>query len=308
MEFTQEQVRQHPRMSRFADKLNGNTLVRSSAMNMDVLYKKYGDGYLAFGEEILGATEKLGFNANSVFERYILEYIRDLIRFQKQGTYANGTFDEIRKKIYDNDKLMGQTYLPGLFIAYGFTTLLHEKYKLFERSFLPHVKKEMEGVEIGFGDGFFLWTLLKRVPGITVHGLDISKSAVEFTTNLLEAEGFSSKDFTLGLGNIGEPVPIADSSQDWCILTEVIEHVADRFFTMKEIARFMKPGGLLFLTTVKDSNHMDHIWNPTSTDEVAELIKSYGFTVEDNLVYVVKEEIKGLNDDAIGLGYVARKV
>ena len=308
MEFTQQQTLQHPRVSRFIDRINGSALLKGSAVNMDVLHRKYGDVYLQFAEEILDATEKLGFNANAVFERYILEYIRDLIRFQKQGTYANGTFDEIRKKIYDNDKLMGQTYLPGLFIAYGFTTLLHEKYRLFERSFLPHIKPEMRGVEIGFGDGFFLWRLLKKVPGIAVHGLDISKSAIEFATNLLKVEGFSAKDFTLGLGNIGEPVPIADSSQEWCILTEVIEHVADRFFTMNEISRFMKPGGLLFLTTVKDSNHMDHIWNPTSTDEVAELIKSYGFTIENSLVYVVKEEIEGLNDDAIGLGFVARKV
>jgi ubiquinone/menaquinone biosynthesis C-methylase UbiE len=309
MQISHELANRHPRLGKFIDFLNGSVLLRGSAANMEILHKKYGDSYLGFAEEMLHITEKLGFNSNQVYERYIVEYVRDLVRFQKQGTYDNGSFEEIRARIYDNEELMGETYLPGLFIAYGFTTLLHEKYKLFERSFLPHIKKEMAGVEIGFGDGFFLWTLLKRVPGIKVSGLDISKSALEFTTKLLSAERYTEReDFSLGLGNIGEPVPIAGASQDWCILTEVIEHVPDRFFTMKEITRFMKPGGRLFLTTVKDCNHMDHIWNPASPEEVGELIVSYGYAIEDSLVYVVKEEFKGVKDDAIGLAYVARKL
>lgn len=308
MRLSQAEAHQYPRVNNFLDGLNKSTFLKGSAINIEVLHRKYGADYLSVAEDVLRATEKIDINATSVFERYLLEYLRDLIRFQKHGTYSNGTFDEIRKKIYDNEQLMGQTYLPGLFVAYGFTALLHEKFKFFERAFLPHITKNMSGVEIGFGDGFFLWVLLKKVPDATVHGLDISKSAIDFTTKLLEAEGYSEKDFVLGLGNIGEPVPIADGSQDWCILTEVIEHVADRFFTMREIARFMKPGGWLFLTTVKDSNHMDHIWNPASPDEVAELIKSHGFTIEDSLIYTVKDDIKGLKDNAIGLGFVARKV
>jgi ubiquinone/menaquinone biosynthesis C-methylase UbiE len=309
MQISAELASQHPRLGKFIDVLNRSVLLRGSAANMEILHKKYGDSYLAFAEQMLDTTEKLGFDSHDTYERYIVEYIRDLVRFQKQGSYNNGSFDEIRARIYDNDELMGGTYLPGLFIAYGFIAVLHEKYKLFERSFLPHIKKDMAGVEIGFGDGFFLWMLLQRVPGIHVDGLDISKSALEFTTKLLTTEGYAQgKDFNLGFGNIAEPVAIPDASLDYCTLTEVLEHVPDRFFTMKEITRFIKPGGRLFLATVKDCNHMDHIWNPASPKEVAELIESYGYEIEDSLVYVVKEEIKGLEDDAIGLAYVARKL
>ncbi|MBL8826043.1 MAG: methyltransferase [Planctomycetaceae bacterium] len=308
MQLDTVQANSHPRLSEFIDHVNGRPLLRGSAMNMELLHRKYGDSYLAFAEEMLTTADSLGFDSKGAYERYIMEYIRDLIRFQKNGVYSNGTFEEIRARIYDNDALMGETYLPGLLIAYGFTSLLHEKYKFFEQAFLPHIRSDMTGVEVGCGDGFFLWMLLRTLPNLRVHGIDISPSAIEFTRKLLTTRGFEEgKNFTLNLGNIGERTSFADGSQQWCILTEVIEHVGDRFFTMGEIARFMAPGGLLFLATVKDSNHMDHIWNPESPDEVAELIESYGFTVEDQLIYVVKEEFKGLKDDAIGLAFVARK-
>jgi len=308
MQIAEAQATFHPRLKDFVDHVNERPLLRGSAMNMEILARKYGDNYLAFAEEMLETAESLGFDSKGAYERYIMEYIRDLIRFQKNGTYNNGSFDEIRARIYDNDALMGETYLPGLLIAYGFTTLLHEKYKLFEQSFLPHIQEGMTGVEIGCGDGFFLWMLLRKLPELHVQGLDISPAAIEFTRKLLATKGYvEGENFTLGLGSIGERTAFADGSQQWCILTEVIEHVADRFFTMQEITRFMAPGGLLFLATVKDSNHMDHIWNPSSPEEVAELIESYGFTIEDRLVYVVKEEFKGLKDDAVGLAFVARK-
>lgn len=302
------QAKSHPRLKDFIDHVNERPLLRGSAMNMEILQRKYGDNYLAFAEEMLATTESLGFDSKGAYERYIMEYIRDMIRFQRDGVYNNGSFEEIRARIYDNDALMGETYLPGLLIAYGFTSLLHEKYRFFEQSFLPRIGPDMTGVEIGCGDGFFLWMLLRSLPELHVRGMDISPSAIEFTRKLLTTKGFAEgQHFTLDLGSIGERTPFADASQQWCILTEVIEHVADRFFTIQEISRFMAPGGLLFLATVKDSNHMDHIWNPSSPDEVVELIESHGFVVEDQLIYVVKEEFKGIKDDAIGLAFVARK-
>jgi len=303
----EQHVQGFPSLGAFFNFVNSSTLLRGSRANMDILYRKYGEEYLTFADEVLATVKLLGFDPNPIFERYILEYIRDLVRFQKAGMYNNGTFEEIKARVYDNDKLMAGTYLPGLFVAYGFTTLLHEKYKLFERSFLPHLRADMNGVEVGFGDGFFLWTILRKVAGINVAGVDISPSALEFTNRLLSASGFAPDRYSLALGDVSKPVPIQNASQDWCVVTEVIEHVSDRFFMMAEITRFMKPGGLLFLTTVKDCNHMDHVWNPESPEEVADLIRSYGYTIEDQLVYVVKEEFKGLKDDAIGLAYVGRK-
>jgi len=45
------------------------------------------------------------------------------------------------------------------------------------------------------------------------------------------------------------PLPFPDESFDTCTILEVIEHVADERRTLRELARVLKPGGRLLLTT-----------------------------------------------------------
>ncbi len=47
----------------------------------------------------------------------------------------------------------------------------------------------------------------------------------------------------------GEPLPFADGSFDAITCLEVIEHVADERQTFRELARVLRPGGILILTT-----------------------------------------------------------
>jgi ubiquinone/menaquinone biosynthesis C-methylase UbiE len=303
-----ERLTEYPSLGKFLDYLNSKTLLRGASSNIDFLYGKYGRDYLALAEDMLETMNKVGVDSARVFESYIFAYLMDLARFEKSGEYNNGTFEEIRDKIYDNVELMNETYLPGLFVAYGFTSLLHEKYRFCERSFIRHLDRNQQGIEIGFGDGFYLWTILKRIPGIKVSGLDISQSALDFTAKLLSASGFPADRFDLRLGNVCERLSIEDASQDWCILTEVIEHVADPVFSMGEIVRIMKPGGVFFISTVMDSNHMDHITNFESPEVVKDLLRSSGFAIEDSLEYAVRKEIKDVKDRAVGLAFVCRKI
>ncbi len=307
MKFLEQQLQQYPGFGKFLAYLNSSTLLQGAVANIDKLYAKYGDAYLGFGEELLGAMTSIDIDPAPVFEAYIYEYLRDLARFEKTGAYNNGSFDEIRAKVYDNGALMSETYLPGLFVAYGFTSLLHEKYKFFERFFVPRLAGAARGIEIGFGDGFYLWAILKRVPEIRVTGLDISQHAVDFTAKLLAASGIAPTRYALRLGNLCEPLQLDDRSQDWCVLTEVIEHVADPVFSLGEIGRIMRADGMFFISTVIDSNHMDHITNFDSPQVLTDLLQSAGFVIEDSLEFVVSREMKEIRDRAVGLAFLCRK-
>jgi ubiquinone/menaquinone biosynthesis C-methylase UbiE len=307
MDVALQQFAEYPNLHNFLRSFAATTFLRGVLTNILVLQSKYGSAYCQLAEDVLLTMTKMGVDSTAVFENYVYEYLRDLARFEKTGTYDNGSFDEIREKIYDNQTLMNDTYLPGLFLSHAFTSLLHEKYQFWERAFRPLVNSSMRGIEIGFGDGFYLWSILRRVPDINVYGLDISPHALNFADKLLSVSGFSHGRYALRLGNFCKPLALADKTHQWCILTEVIEHVAEPAFSLGEIARIMQPGGLFFMTTVIDSNHMDHITNFDSPKVVDDLLQSSGFDILDTLRYDVSKELKDIRDRAVGLAHVCRR-
>jgi 2-polyprenyl-3-methyl-5-hydroxy-6-metoxy-1,4-benzoquinol methylase len=307
MDVMQREWAHSPEFKEFLGSLNSSAFLKGSLASVDVLYRKYGDDYVRLAETMLASMRKMGVDPTKVFEAYIYQYIRDLVSFQKTGEYNNGTFDEIKDKIYDNEELMSETYLPGLFVAYGFTSLLHEKYRFFERAFLSRLRPGMNGTEVGFGDGFYLWNILNSFPDISVSGFDISEHALKFSKRLFEVSNISSARYQLRLGNLNDKLPVTDGAYDWCILTEVIEHVADPVLSLKELNRIMKPGATFFMTTVMDSNHMDHITNFESSDEVAKLLGSAGFVVQDQMEHALSAEVQ-TNDKSVGLAFVSTRV
>jgi SAM-dependent methyltransferase len=296
-----------PEFSAFLGYLRASPVLEGSVVNLDVLFGKYGSEYLDFVEWMLGILKRLNVNAGAVFEEYIVQYMRDLAAFERTNSYNNGTFDEIRERVYDNTELMSKTYLPGQFLAYAATTLMHEKYRFFERAFSSRLSDSMVGSEVGFGDGFYLWRLLDRHPGLKVHGCDISPSALDFTAELLAASGVAPHRYQLKFGNACNRLPEGDAFYDWCVLAEVIEHVADPAFTLSEIRRVMKPGGLLYLATVIDANHMDHITNFADPEEIERMLTDSGQRVIERMVYKVNSEIK-TRDRAVSVAVVCQAV
>jgi SAM-dependent methyltransferase len=49
--------------------------------------------------------------------------------------------------------------------------------------------------------------------------------------------------------DLQQPLPIPDNSVDFVVLQEVLEHLPNQLHPLQEIARVLKPGGELFLTT-----------------------------------------------------------
>ena len=85
------------------------------------------------------------------------------------------------------------------------------------------------------------------------------------TTHLLRGLGATVATFDLfpeickladrpQYADVQHALPIADASADIVIFQEVIEHLPDQLFALQEIARILKPGGELFLTTPSRSS------------------------------------------------------
>lgn len=149
--------------------------------------------------------------------------------------------------------------------------------------------KNFSLVDLGCGDGRFLYILkrkglLKNAKEIV--GIDIAKERIE---RLKETVPFA-KTFISDVQNLDQ---IKGDSFDVAISSQVIEHVFDDRKMVKEAFRILKPGGVLYLTTViKKWYGVWVYWNKgfklasshqreyRSEEEVVNLLKNVGFKVK----------------------------
>jgi len=102
-------------------------------------------------------------------------------------------------------------------------------------------------LEIGAGRGGFACWLATRSPApAEIVAVDYSGVAVEKGRAYSKAEGIGG--ITWETGDI-QAIAHADASFDTVVSCETIEHVPDPAKAVSELARVLKPGGRLFLTT-----------------------------------------------------------
>ena len=96
-----------------------------------------------------------------------------------------------------------------------------------------------EVLEVGCGDASFTKELVKYSPAVTA--IDISSAQIEENKSRFSGITFLQHDVALQF-------PFADNtfSAIWC--SEVLEHLFDPAFALREMHRVMKPGGRLLVT------------------------------------------------------------
>jgi SAM-dependent methyltransferase len=94
-------------------------------------------------------------------------------------------------------------------------------------------------IEVGCGDGSFTMDLARYSSRVT--GIDISAGQIEENIRRFPGIRFLQHD-------VAEPFPFADGEFEvvWC--SEVLEHLFDPAFALREMHRILRPGGRLLVT------------------------------------------------------------
>jgi len=152
---------------------------------------------------------------------------------------------EIFEEVYNTQYFENQNFYKSDKFLYGYKEYISEEEDIrvsFRRIFEKLQRYGIEKgrlLEIGCAMGFFLDAA--RENGWQVHGVEISKRAVEYATE------------KLGLQVLNRSLKDSDFPKEFfkaVVLLDVIEHLGNPLLELYKYHRLLKPGGILVLSTI----------------------------------------------------------
>ncbi len=245
-----------------------------------------------------------GKSAQSVVE-FTMETLRAQAMFMETREYAHKDFETALRDVYDNAEVMEGYYYQGLMLSQAYWPIHFDMHEYFLQDFLPRIPAGSKGTEIGFGHGLYLLRILSAHPEVTLEGFDVSPYSVPYATKLLTAGGIDPSRYQLGFADIRYPLERPDDSYEWGIFAEILEHIPDPLSALKELHRILKPGAPLFITTVVDSNAMDHLYMYEDIQAIRDMVNEGGFRIVSEKAMRVADYVPESRDPTIDVALVA---
>jgi 2-polyprenyl-6-hydroxyphenyl methylase/3-demethylubiquinone-9 3-methyltransferase len=120
-------------------------------------------------------------------------------------------------------------------------------------------------LDLGCAGGFMAEALAER--GAHVTGIDPASDAIDAARDHARA-GKLRIAYDVG---VGEALPYDEASFDAVVCVDVLEHVADLHRVLSEVARTMRPGGMLLFDTI-NRNPLARLASITIAEDVLRLL------------------------------------
>lgn len=118
-------------------------------------------------------------------------------------------------------------------------------------------KKGERILDLGCGDGFYLYLLSRLNLKLILHGADYDRNAINSAKKNLD-----SNKVKLTQADLMKRLPFSDEFFDGIVMSEVMEHLPDDIKCMKEARRVLKKNGRLVLSVP----HINYpfFWDPVN--------------------------------------------
>jgi len=214
---------------------------------------------------------------------FVLDGMRLMKKFEREGVYAPKSYVQAAAEVYDNRDYMLDLYLPGNLLSHYLWPHHFRQLVFFRNSFLNDVRASGEPrfADVGIGTGFYSRIVLEAVPGARGTGYDVSETSLEYARRQAEAfdcsERYELQRRNVMAGDPAEQVP-------WLICVELLEHLEDPLALLGALRAMLAPGGKAFITAALNAPNADHIFLYRNQDEVLAQLQASGFRLEQGFV------------------------
>ena len=250
------------------------------------------DQYWERAEKFISALQNALLRENKEIEHAVDAYLSvcddirmETINFIRTGSYSAGSSAEAFENVYSQDQKMAG-YIYGLALS---QFLWSNHYEMFS-FYLQQCDKIKDSVsrylEIGPGHGLYLAHSIERMPDADITAVDISPASIKITRDVIDSFHGDQIKYSLECKDVHE---MADSSYDFIVMGEVLEHVDDPTHILKKLHSVLTDDGYLFVTTCANCPAIDHVYLYDGVAAIREQLESCGFRIVDDLALALSD-------------------
>jgi|GEM_PF-290544 2-polyprenyl-3-methyl-5-hydroxy-6-metoxy-1,4-benzoquinol methylase len=263
------------------DKISAKDPLHSKKVkkNLKKLDQEYTDRANIFLGRYIEMLEQDGKTLDFAIDSY-LKMIADVnhesLHFLETGEYTSKSFDEVNSRVYNNPEVMAY-YMHALLLSQFLWKQHYDILIYFNKVVKDNSDQILNYMEVGGGHGLYISEAINiKGNNANYDVVDISSTSLDIAKKLIKND---SVNFILS--DIYDYRP--EKKYDFITMGEVMEHVEDPVSLLKQLKRLLKEKGKLFITTPTNAPAIDHIYLFRNADEIREVIKDAGFSIESEI-------------------------
>jgi len=217
--------------------------------------------------------------------KMINDMFRCQVKFMKSGEYPVSKTQDAIDNVYTNQTKM-LSYMIGLALSQYLWKTHYEMFMHLKFELNMNKDKVNSYLEIGPGHGLFLKSAINLLSdSVEMTAIDISPVSLDISKSIIKYFYPNKK-----VNFINEDILNLDlqSSFDFIVMGEVIEHVENPKVLLHKINKLLAPNGQAFISTCINCPMIDHLYHFKTVDEIREMLNRCGLEIVSEKVLPVE--------------------